>query len=137
MECSSKYRSLKEETMKLEHVDNKEHFDSEITIKEEWNKDEDFEDTPSESKGPNIEHEDNKECFDLEITIKEEWNKDEDFEDTPSESKGPNMREKSSENWSDFDNGESKPHKCTECNQAFEFSKDLSLTDDSNEQKIP
>ena len=37
------------------------------------------------------------------------------------------MREKSSENWSDFDNGESKPHKCTECNQAFEFSKDLSL----------
>lgn len=51
MERSSKYRSLKEETIKLEHEDNKDCFDSEITIKEEWN-DEDFEYTPSGSKGP-------------------------------------------------------------------------------------
>ena len=90
MECSSKYRSLKEETMKLEHEENKEYFDSEIAIKEEWNK-------------------------------------DEDFEDTSSESKGSNMSEKSSENWSDLDNEESKPHKCIKCNQAFEFNKDLLL----------
>ena len=31
MECSSKYRSLKEETMKLENEDNKEYFDSQPT----------------------------------------------------------------------------------------------------------
>ena len=66
-----------------------------------------------------------KEYFDPEIAIKEEWNKDEDFQNT--ESKRSQISEKSFENWSDFGKEEYKPYKCTKCNQAFEFNKDLLL----------
>ena len=47
MECSSNYKSHDEEIMKIANEVLKKHFDSEteITIKEEWNKDENFEQT--------------------------------------------------------------------------------------------
>ena len=57
MECYSNYKSHEEEIMKIANEDNKEYFDPEITIKEEWNRDEDFEDFlsfPSENKGSDI-----------------------------------------------------------------------------------
>ena len=54
MEFYSKYKSHEEEIVKIANEDKNQYFDSEITIKEEWNNDEDFEDilSPSfESKG--------------------------------------------------------------------------------------
>ena len=54
MEFYSKYKSHEEEIMKIANEDKNQYFDPEITIKEEWNNDEDFEDilSPSfESKG--------------------------------------------------------------------------------------
>ena len=57
MEFYSKYKSHEEEIMKIANEDKNEYFDSEITIKEEWNNDEDFEDilSPSfENKGSNL-----------------------------------------------------------------------------------
>ena len=57
MECYSNYKSHEEEIMKIANEDNKEYFDPEITIKEEWNRDEDFENFlsfPSENKGSDL-----------------------------------------------------------------------------------
>ena len=57
MEFYSKYKSHEEEIMKIANEDKNQYFDSEITIKEEWNNDEDFEDilSPSfENKGSNL-----------------------------------------------------------------------------------
>ena len=68
-----------------------------------------------------IKDEVEKEYFDPEIAIKEEWNKD--FLNT--ESKGSKVDEKTLGSWSDFDKEEYKPHKCTKCNEVFEFNKDL------------
>ena len=39
MECNSNYKSHEEEIMKIGIEDNKEHFDSEVTINKEWSKD--------------------------------------------------------------------------------------------------
>ena len=58
MEFYSKYKSHEEEIMKIANEDKNQNFASEITIKEEWNNEEDFEDilSPSfESKGSNQE----------------------------------------------------------------------------------
>ena len=57
MEFYSKYKSHEEEIMKIANEDKNQYFDSEITIKEEWNNDQDFEDilSPSfENKGSNL-----------------------------------------------------------------------------------
>ena len=44
MEFYSKYKSHEEEIMKIANEDKNQNFASEITIKEEWNNEEDFED---------------------------------------------------------------------------------------------
>ena len=57
MEFYSKYKSHEEEIMKIANEDKNQNFASEITIKEEWNNDEDFEDILSPSfknKGFNL-----------------------------------------------------------------------------------
>ena len=57
MEFYSKYKSHEEEIMKIANEDKNPYFDSEITIKEEWNNDEVYEDilSPSfENKGFNL-----------------------------------------------------------------------------------
>ena len=51
MGCFSNYKSHEEEILKIKY------FDYEITIKEEWNINDDFQDTlsfPQESKGSNV-----------------------------------------------------------------------------------
>ena len=70
MEFYSKYKSHEEEIMKIANEDKNQYFDSEITIKEEWNNDGDFEDilSPSfESKGSNLSNEVFENCSDFDI----------------------------------------------------------------------
>ena len=70
MEFYSKYKSHEEEIMKIANEDKNQYFDSEITIKEEWNNDEDFEDIlspSSENKGSNLSNKVYENWSDFEI----------------------------------------------------------------------
>ena len=70
MEGYSNYKNHDEEITEIKNEDKKEYFDPKITIKEEWNKDEDFEDilSPSfESKGSNLSNEVFEKCSEFDI----------------------------------------------------------------------
>ena len=67
MEFYSKYKSHEEEIMKIANEDKNQYFDSEITIKEEWNNDEDILFPSFESKGSNLSNEVFEKCSEFDI----------------------------------------------------------------------